>query len=61
MDETETMPRVVAYPKCEECGAAFVLRMCFSFGTSDLTHDWLWQRDCKHKKAGIVAVGPTDG
>lgn len=49
--QDDGMPEVKAYPKCSECGTAFVLRLCFHFGAGDLGHGWLWQRDCKHKKA----------
>lgn len=50
-------PTVTYYPKCSECGLAFVLRRCFSFGLNEWL--WLWERDCKHKKAAAEVVEPN--
>ena len=54
--KNDGMPQVRAYPKCSECGTPFVLRMCFHFGAGGIAHSWLWQRDCKHKKAEAEIV-----
>jgi hypothetical protein len=54
-------PVVTYYPKCAECGLAFVLRRCFQFVDNDLGTagwKWLWMRDCKHKKADHEIVAP---
>lgn len=54
-------PVVTYYPKCSECGTAFVLRRCFQFVDNDFGTagwKWLWMRDCKHKKAEAEVVAP---
>lgn len=51
--------KIKAYPKCSECDTAYVLRKAFVFHTTSgkgtkkatLNEEWVWQRDCKHKKA----------
>ena len=40
----DTQPKV--YPKCPECGNAWVLRRAINLFTGDGV--WIWQRDCKH-------------
>lgn len=44
------MPKVRDYPICSECKAPWVLRLCFLI-MPDGGSQWLWQRDCKHKRA----------
>ena len=49
------MPKVKVYPLCSECRAPYVLRRAFvlNIGKQETTGGarWIWQRDCKHKKA----------
>jgi hypothetical protein len=55
------MPRPTIWPVCPECGVAFVLRRAMTFSTAPsrrrttLRYEWLWSRDCKHKKVTPVA------
>jgi hypothetical protein len=49
------MPEVRAYPKCSACGAPYILRYVFIV-LPEPGAEWLWQRDCKHKKAPAVGV-----
>jgi hypothetical protein len=49
------MPKVCGYPKCRACGTPYVLRRVFIVLPKPGA-EWLWQRDCKHKKAKPVAV-----
>lgn len=42
-----------AWPQCPECGLPWVMRRSLRFtpaGPSAITPEWLWQRDCKHRK-----------
>lgn len=48
------MPKVQAYPMCSECQTPYVLRLTFVIAPKPRER-WLWQRDCKHKKADAVA------
>lgn len=52
-------PRV--WPRCSECKAAYVLRLgiCLSqrIASGHGAGRWLWQRDCKHRKAEPEATG----
>lgn len=48
------MPKVRAYPLCSACAAPYVLRLVFIV-LPKAGQDWLWQRDCKHKKAPPVS------
>lgn len=59
--EGTAMPEVRAYPVCDalDCDTPYVLRRCWTFG-AETQEQWLWQRDCKHKKAG-ARVESTDG
>lgn len=43
--------KVTAYPVCETCHEAWVLRLAMRL---DGTEEWIWQRDCKHKRAGAL-------
>lgn len=49
-----------AWPACSECNTAYVLRraILFTSGTkgkgAEINEGWVWQRDCKHKKAKAV-------
>lgn len=48
------MPKVRAYPVCSECRAPYVLRhaiFVFDAQMKATPGKWVWQRDCKHKKA----------
>lgn len=51
-------PEVVAWPVCEEpeCETPYVLRRCLAMNGNEWKMEWLWQRDCKHKKAGARVV-----
>lgn len=48
------MPKVKAYPLCSECHTPYVLRLLYTL-TPPAHETWLWQRDCKHKKAAPLA------
>lgn len=54
MDDVKTgaMPKVLVYPQCPECNVPYVLRksIVFAINKSELADEWLWQRDCNHKK-----------
>lgn len=51
-------PEINAHIVCSECRAPFVLRRGHSI-TQGCAVVWVWQRDCKHKKAAPFAVeGP---
>jgi hypothetical protein len=43
------IPKVRTYPVCSECKAPYVLRRAWLIQSN--TEEWIWQRDCKHKKA----------
>lgn len=45
-----TMPKVELWLICDECEAPWALRRNLLDG------EWLWTRDCKHKKATYTAV-----
>lgn len=47
------------WPACSQCQMAYVLRRCMRFTDSTLVAEWLWQRDCNHKNAEPVLVGPA--
>lgn len=49
----DLQPDPTAWPECAECGVTYVLRRCIVFG-DETGYRWLWQRDCKHKKADAV-------
>jgi hypothetical protein len=49
------MPKVRGYPKCSACESPYVLRLVCVISPKP-GEEWLWQRDCKHKKAPPVAV-----
>lgn len=49
------MPEVRSYPKCSACGTPYILRYVFIV-LPEPGAEWIWQRDCKHKKARPVAV-----
>ena len=52
-------PDPQVWPECSECGFAYVLRRCMRFTigageqANNLRLEWLWQRDCKHKRANV--------
>lgn len=48
---TDVMPSPQTWPVCSECDTDYVLRRCFVFRDGGIVSEWLWQRDCKHKKA----------
>lgn len=52
-------PTPTVWPRCSECDVDYVLRRCFVFN-GRTGYDWLWQRDCKHKKAD-AAIVDADG
>jgi hypothetical protein len=43
-----------AWPECDRCGSPFVLRRMSMLEPAK----WSWQRDCKHKTAGVRLAGP---
>jgi hypothetical protein len=53
MSATSAMPVVKVYPLCSECRAPYVLRHGFNL-SNGCKETWIWQRDCKHKKAAPV-------
>lgn len=48
VDPTDVQPNPTVWPECSECGAAWVLRRAFTLTQGTM---WVWQRDCKHRKA----------
>lgn len=58
VDDGHPQPNPRCWPECSECGVAYVLRNCVTFG-AELKYQWLWQRDCKHKKADGRIAGDT--
>lgn len=51
-------PDPKAWPRCSECKTDYVLRRAVVFGTGrdgsrsmSIANEWVWQRDCKHRKA----------
>lgn len=56
-------PVITQYPKCEECNHAFILKLVMVMdrnhagtGKTLCYMDFMWARDCKHKKAGVTIV-----
>jgi hypothetical protein len=59
-------PDPKAWPRCSECKTDYVLRRAIVFkigrsGSRDksqmmISNDWVWQRDCKHRKAHTEVV-----
>ncbi len=49
-------PEVKVWPVCDapDCETPYILRRCMTFTATDLNYEWLWQRDCKHKKASAI-------
>ena len=54
-DARKRHPKIDAHIVCSECRAPFVLRRGHSI-TQGCAVVWVWQRDCKHKKAAPFAV-----
>jgi hypothetical protein len=56
--------RITGYPICGECKTPYILRrtyvLAFKKGERS-SNRWLWQRDCKHKKAAPVVVEEKKG
>ena len=54
---TALNPQPTSCPYCSECGIDYVLRRAIVFnakpGSRSMTihSEWVWQRDCKHRKA----------
>lgn len=50
-------PQPATWPTCGDCGVAYVLRRGIVVTPKgkrmSLDEKWVWQRDCKHKKAEI--------
>lgn len=50
-------PKPKAWPQCSECKTAYVLRRAIVFSGRNgsrrmhISTEWVWQRDCKHRKA----------
>lgn len=58
------MPKVEVYPVCSECRTPYVLRhalFVFDSQMKGTPNQWVWRRDCKHKKAppGTVYAGTS--
>lgn len=55
---TDIQPDPSAWPACGECGVAYVLRRVMRYDTNPpkMFMDWVWQQDCKHRKAAAVVV-----
>jgi hypothetical protein len=54
MTEAELNPQPKVYPVCSypDCRVPYVLRRAMRLDTTTgLRSEWVWQRDCKHKKA----------
>ncbi len=45
-----------AWVECSECSTAWVLRRGMSLSQGWI---WIWQSDCKHRKADPRLVGPA--
>lgn len=54
-------PKIKAYPYCSSCGRAYVLRLSLAFlpQARKWLEEWLWVRDCKHKKAEPLLFSAT--
>lgn len=48
---SEVQPNPSTWPECSECGTAWVLRRALSMSKGWM---WVWQRDCRHKRAEPV-------
>lgn len=48
MGSADVQPDPKVWPECSECGVAWVLRRAMQFPKGYI---WVWQRDCKHRKA----------
>lgn len=44
------------YPTCEKCGAAFVIRCAIVLVNSRWKEDWVFARDCKHRRDQVKMV-----
>lgn len=57
-----TIPK--AWPQCSDCKAAYVLRRAIVFASkpgprkATMRHEWVWQRDCKHRRAAPEIYPP---
>jgi hypothetical protein len=60
-------PQPKTWPCCSRCGVAYVLRRALMFGhtagsgKASLDIEWLWQRDCKHRKDPAKVAGSVLG
>lgn len=56
-------PQPKAWPACPTCDTAYVLRRAIVMRTegkrATMGEEWVWQRDCKHKKAEPVVKTST--
>ena len=46
-------PDPEVWPVCTECHVPAVLRRMMVLGAGSTHWEWLWQRDCKHKRANV--------
>ncbi len=60
-------PNPEVWPRCSECKVDYVLRRAVVFVTKPnwlrrlmITNEWVWQRDCKHRKAAPEVVHRVD-
>lgn len=57
-----TIPK--AWPQCSDCKAAYVLRRAIVFASkpgsrkATIRPEWVWQRDCKHRRAAPEIYPP---
>lgn len=54
------MPKVKCYPLCSACKRPYVLRFVLAIFPK-AREEWLWQRDCKHRKAPPVSSTAPEG
>ena len=59
MSRSNLNPQPRAWPRCSECKTAYVLRLALMFDsrTRTMSSEWMWQRDCKHRKAEPEVAG----
>ena len=60
-------PNPKAWPRCSECEVDYVLRRAVVFGVGrdgprsmTIINEWVWQRDCKHRKAAPEVAHRAD-
>lgn len=63
MNRSDLNPQPRAWPRCSECKTAYVLRLALMFDShiKTMSNEWMWQRDCKHRKAEPEVAGSPSG